>query len=197
MAHGNQLRTTTAKSTGNDCLMKMLLNYAAILAIAFSSAGCLEQLKANHKQTVLDGLKSVPHISEIKAIFSNAPTDHFITDFSLYKDKPAIWTTEVYFGGRYIFTYKVQVIVDYHKNKIVKTVSQPTFDLWELSSLKSGGRASYDQESGGKFGEMEWAKIVKAHGDFSAAGIKLKTNAPVDGFDESVRGWREPRQRIE
>ena len=47
MAHGNQFRATTANSTGNDCLMKTLLNYAAILAVAFSSAGCLEQLKAN------------------------------------------------------------------------------------------------------------------------------------------------------
>ena len=177
--------------------MKMLLNYAAILAIAFSSAGCLEQLKANHKQTVLDGLKSVPHISEIKAIFSNAPTDHFITDFSLYKDKPVMWNTVVYFGGRYVFTYQVQVIVDYHKNKIVKTVSQPTFYLWELSSVSPGGLENIDREGSARFGEIEWAKIVKAHGDFSAAGIKLKTNAPVDGFDESVRGWREPRQRIE
>ena len=152
---------------------------------------------ANHKQAVLDGLKSVPHVSEIITIFSNAPTDHFITDFSLYKDKPVKWNTEVFFGGRYIFTYQVDVMVNYGNNKILKTVSQPKFFLSELSSVRDGGGGSFDESGDAKFGETEWAKIVKAYGDFSAAGIKLNTNAPIAGFDEYVRQWREPRQRIE
>ena len=177
--------------------MKSFLSFAAILAVAVVSPGCLEQLKANHKQAVLDGLKSVPHVSEIITIFSNAPTDHFITDFSVYKDKPVKWNTEVFFGGRYILTYQVDVMVDYGRNKIAKAVGQPKFFLAELSSIHDGGTGYFDKGTGAIFDDLEWAKIVKAHGDFSAAGIKLKTNVPIVGFDEYVRQWREPRQRIE
>ena len=177
--------------------MKAFLNLVAILTILLVSSGCLERLKANHKQAVLDGLKSVPHVSEIISIFSNAPTDHFITDFSVYKDKPVKWNTEVFFGGRYIFTYQVDVTVDYGRNKILKTVDQPKFFLAELSSIHDGGTGYFDKGNGAIFDDLEWAKIVKAHGDFSAAGIKLKTNASIAGFDEYVRQWREPRQRIE
>ena len=148
---------------------------------------------ANHKQTVLDGLKSVPHVSEIITIFSNAPTDHFITHFALYKDKPVKWNTVVYFGGRYILTYQVDVMVDYRKNKILKTINLPSINLSEISKVRDGGGGTYNSSNEVYFSEAEWGKIVKAHGDFSAAGIKLTTNAPIAGFDEYVRQWRESR----
>lgn len=156
----------------------------------FTITGCNLNVRQSHEQTVRDGVRTVPHVSEIITIFTNAPTDHFITQFGFYENKPVQWHTVVYFGGRYTFAYQVDVEVDYKHNKIAKTVGKPQFYLVELDTIRGGGSTT---KQGFQFGESQWTKIVAAKGDFSAAGIQLNTNAPLAGFDEYVRQWRAPQ----
>lgn len=159
-----------------------------------SAAGCKQQLMENHLQTVRDGLHAVPHVQEITKVFSNSPMDHFITHFGLDKKEPVTWNTEVFFGGRYVFTYQIDVLVDYKKNKIARIEGPPKFYLNQVTNIH---RWSQSMGKGYRFGKAEWEMIVRANGDFSVAGIQLTTNNPVQGFEEFVRGWRAPRQRIE
>ena len=146
-----------------------------------------------------DGIKTVPHVQEIKHVFSNLPTDHFITNYGFDKAKPKTWNTEVFFGGRYEFTYQVDVIVDYKNKRIGQTVGIPHFFLVEIKSVTSNSTdtASGIYGSDYKFGEKEWKKIVAAKGDFTVIGIKLNTNSPVPFFEHHVRVVRRDRIQVE
>jgi len=156
----------------------------------------------DYKDTVRDGIKTVPHVQEIMKIFPNAPTDNFIGQSS-YDKNIGIWNTVVYFGGRYQFGYQVDVIVDYKHNRISKVAGIPQFYLWEvatLTPLNSDGviEATYNKSNDIPFiGEKQWNKIVAAKGDFSVVGIHLITNSPIPGFDDYVHGWRKDRVQVE
>ena len=153
----------------------------------------------DYKATVRDGIKTVPHVQEIKQLFPNAPTDHFITNYGFDKDKPKKWNTEVFFAGRYEFTYQVDVIVDYNNNSIGKIVGVPHFFLAEVTVVSSN---SPDTASGAygadyKFTENDWEKVVAAKGDFTTIGIQLSTNSPVPLFEHHVRVVRRDRVQVE
>jgi hypothetical protein len=158
----------------------------------------------DYKDTVRDGIKFVPHVQEIKQMFPNAPTDHFITQYGFDKNVPVTWNTVVYFYGRYELDYQVDVIVDYKNNKISKVDGIPAFLLLEVATVAKptpGGAVgstykSTDQASH-VFGEEQWDKIVAAKGDFSVIGIHLITNSPIPGFDDYVHAGRKDRIQVE
>jgi hypothetical protein len=148
----------------------------------------------DYKDTVRDGIKTVPHVQEIKKMFPNAPTDHFITQYGFDKSVPVKWNTVTYIYGRYEFGYQVNVIVDYKKDKVIKTERISKFYLWEVApnhpvvGTFTSGHTIY---------EKDWEKVVAAKGDFSVIGIHLITNSPVAGFDDYVHGWRKDRVQVE
>jgi hypothetical protein len=157
----------------------------------------------DYKDTVRDGIKTVPHVQEIKKMFLNAPTDHFITQYGFDKSVPVKWNTVTYIYGRYQFGYQVNVIVDYKNNRISKVDGIPAFYLWEVATLtppNSDGvvGATYNTSNDIPFvGEKQWNKIVAAEGDFSVVGIHLITNSPIPRFDDYVHGWRKDRVQVE
>ncbi len=166
--------------------------------VVLGCAGCSDYTE-DYKTTVRDGIDIVPHVREIKQIFFNLPTDHFITNYGFDKDKPKKWNTEVFFGGRYEFTYQVDVMVDYKSKKLGKIVGVPHFFLVEITSVTSN---SMDTASGSygadyKFGEKDWEKVVAAKGDFTVIGIKLNTNSPVALFKQHVRVVRRDRIQVQ
>lgn len=65
-----------------------------------------------YKETVRNGIKTIPQVQEFKKLFPGAPTDNFFIEYGVHKDEPVTWNTVVYFGGRYTLTYVVQVRVD-------------------------------------------------------------------------------------
>ncbi len=75
--------------------------------------GCTKNPSYNdYIETTKRGVTAVPHVREITAIFTNSPKSHFIEQLGLRagsKPKPAKWNTIVWFGGRYEFTYQVDV----------------------------------------------------------------------------------------
>lgn len=167
-----------------------------------SICGCSPSMN-DYKDTVRDGIKTVPHVQEIKQIFPNAPTDHFITQYGFNESVPVMWNTVAYVYGRYEFGYQVNVIVDYKNNRISKVDGIPEFYLWEVATLTtpdSGGvvGATYNKTNNFPFiGEKQWDKIVADKGDFSAVGIHLITNSPIPGFDNYVHAWRKDRVQVE
>jgi hypothetical protein len=153
--------------------------------------------KKDYVKTVQDGIKTVPHVGEIRRVFTNDPTDNFITQFGFNKKMPVLWNTEVFFGGRYILTYQVYVTVDYSKCRIVETVKQPEFVLTEVSRVfdASPETLGADFSADYKLTERDWKKVAAAHGDFSVIGISIKTN-PVARFDQFVQGVRKDRLEV-
>jgi hypothetical protein len=147
----------------------------------------------DYKDTVRDGIKTVPHVQEIKQMFPNAPMDHFITPPAVL-GTPAVWNTVVYFYGRYEMDYQVDVIVDYKNNRINKMEGIPVFRLMEVApnhpvvGTFTSGHTIY---------EKDWGKVVAAKGDFSVIGIHLITNSPVAGFDDYVHSWRKDIVQVE
>jgi hypothetical protein len=151
-----------------------------------------------YKSAVEDGIKTVPHIDEIKRIFTNEPTDHFITQFGFHEREPVMWNTEVFFGGQYIFTYQVYVAVDYAKYQITKTVGAPKFSLVRVNRVfeETSGNTGADFSEDYKFDEAAWEKIVANHGDFSVIGIRIDTNHYIQGFDKYVGAVRRDRVQV-
>jgi hypothetical protein len=147
----------------------------------------------DYKDTVRDGIKTVPHVQEIIKMFPNEPTDHFITQYGFDKHAPVQWNTVVYFYGRYEMDYQVDVIVDYKNNRISKIEGIPIFRLMEVApnhpvvGTFTSGQTIY---------EKDWEKTIAAKGDFSVIGIHLITNSPVAGFDDFVHSWRKDRIQI-
>jgi hypothetical protein len=130
-------------------------------------------------------------------MFPNDPTDHFITHYGFERDKPVVWNTEVFFGGRWILTCQVDVVVDYERQEISGVVSQPLFYLRELSSigLRDG---EFTRISKGYYLNLEeWTKVVAAGGDFAIIGVELSTNAPLPGWNEHIRRLRAPRVQVD
>ena len=164
--------------------------------VALLCNGCSPS-KRDYEEAVRDGIRKVPHVDEICRIFSNAPTDHFITQYGFDKSVPVMWNTEVFFGGRYTPTYQVYVKVDYSSNRVVETTSQPEFVLVEASRVfdASPGIVGAEFSADYKFSESKWEKVVAAGGDFSVIGITLNTN-PLKRFDEYVHSEREPRLHV-
>ena len=161
--------------------------------------GCSPSME-DYKNTVRDGIRTVKHVQEIKQIFSNAPMDHFITQYGFDEDVPVAWNTVVYFYGRYEMDYQVDVTVDYKTDRIKKVEGIPIFQLLELGTISApmpGGGVQGTYASGHKFFEKDWAKVVAAKGDFAVIGIHLISNSPVAGFDDYVHGWRKDRVQVE
>lgn len=151
--------------------------------------------KADCLKTTEQGIKTVPHVQELRQFFSNAPTIHFIEQLGLRigdtKRKPAHWNTVLWFGGRYVLTYQTLVVPDYIAHSL-KQPQNPVFVLCEITNITYGGRgADFDPAGGRSFGEADWNKIIAAKGDFSVIGIHLKTNAPVEGIESYISAWRE------
>jgi hypothetical protein len=143
---------------------------------------------------------TIPHVQEIKKLFPGAPIDHFFIKYGIHKDQPTTWNTVVYFDGRYTLTYSINVWIDFQNHRVTNVASAPTFYLWEAGkiTIHPGGSVECDYEQPGHvFGERDWNKIVGANGDFSAAGVQLKTNSPVPDFDKYVEAWRAGRVRVE
>jgi hypothetical protein len=156
--------------------------------LALSMCGGCGPSTDDYKATVTDGIKAVPHASEMRQIFPTVRIDHFIIEYGVDKRRPVIWDTRLFFGGRYELNYQVYVEVDYSSHRIVKTTGAPKFVLWQVNRVinDSAGNIGSDIDKDVKFGEKEWEKVVAAKGDFSVIGIYINTNSPIPRWDEYV-----------
>ena len=150
--------------------------------------------QSDYLKTTEQGIKTVPHVEEIRQIFPNAPKIHYIEQLGLQIGETtrqlAHWNTVVWFGGRYELTYQILVVPDYGKHSI-KESQTPVFLLGEITEMTDGGRGVIFGPGGGRFFEKDWNKVVAAKGDFSVIGIHLKTNAPIAGIENYIAASRD------
>ena|ERR1041384_2780825 len=172
----------------------------ALVSLAVFFAGCtMNPSLSDYIETTKRGVETVPHVQEIRAIFTNAPISHFIRQHGLQMgktNKAPHWNTVVWFGERYEIRYQVQVEPDYQAHKIDKAYGAK-FSLLEVAKITHNGRGAEFEPSGQRvFDVAEWNNIVAAKGDFSVIGFRLKTNSPVPGFETYVNASRENRWAV-
>lgn len=158
------------------------------------SAGCGSAQLGDYKKTVKSGIDTLPWPKEMEKLLGEG--DHFITHYG-FSPGPKTWNSEIYFGGRYVFTLQVDVDVDYKKRAINKAVTSPQFYLKEVDRVQinpSGSPVTFYSEDW-VFDEDKWKKLLKSGGDWSQIGIAIKTN-PVAGFDSYATAMHAPRVRV-
>jgi hypothetical protein len=142
-----------------------------------------------HK-AVKSGYSQLPEARQIDQLIGEA--DHVISGPKNTATGGYEWCTDIYFGGRYEFGMRVGVDVDFWTSNVTRFIGQPKFYLFEVESVNMlpDGRisVSYRPQHQHEFGPADWAKIVAAHGDFSAIGIQLDTAHPIPNFDSYVAG---------
>jgi hypothetical protein len=151
------------------------------------TAGCgLTSTMKDYKATVKSGGAAIPAAAQMEELFPEV--DHFITHYG-FDNKPKLWNSEAFFGGRYILTMQVMVDVDY-TNRKVKQVGEPRFYLQEIQRIE-GIYHSYAGD-GAEFGLEKWKQLFEAGGELSAIGFTPKRSA-VPGFAEMVAAKRRDR----
>jgi len=129
--------------------------------------------------TLTAALDTAPHLAEIKRHFPNAALNYryFTTNY-----EPGI-NIEAVVNDRYSLT--VQMPVSFAAdNKSITSLGDPKFYLLEITHIQQldGTLRALQYGQNFEFGVKEWQQIVDAGGDFSAAGIKLRSD-PVDGIE--------------
>ena len=173
---------------------RRLLFALPMIALCISACSDIDFDLERYKGAVRDGFKKIPQSREIEELLGDA--DHFIS-YSGSRSIGQQWNTEVYFAGRYSLTMQVEVKVDRAFSKIVEVVGEPKFYLVEIAHVErlNDGRVGGGNGEGFVFGPKDWSKVVKAKGDFSVIGIKLKLHQPVKDFDRYVKAARRQSSR--
>jgi hypothetical protein len=145
--------------------------------------------------TIRSAATAIPVAAQMEALFHEI--DHFITHYgSGFENKPKMWNSEAFFGGRYILTMQVMVKVDYAHHRVIP-VGKPTFYLHEVKSVENVTEGQYAQSFGRTltFDTETWERLQEARGDFTAIGFEPNPIA-VPGFVESVAAIRRDRVRV-
>jgi hypothetical protein len=170
--------------------------FGALFLLTMGMMSCKKDLTmSDYVKTTQSGINTLPWPRQLEALFGDG--DHLITDFGVGSG-PRIWTPEVFFYGRYSLAAQFDVKIDYQQCRVVTNTSAPKFYLYEVESLTrdASGINGANIAHQGTFDEEKWAALLRAKGDWSAIGIPVKTNDPINGFDEYVKRNRESRVRI-
>lgn len=164
----------------------------ALLVVGIAVTGCGSGGYRDYDSTVRSARTTLPMAVELERQYGSA--DHFITHYGFRTQKTNTWNTEVFFGGRYTLTMKVEIEIDYGNNSFTR-VGDPKFYLLETVSVDTGSRMSITFGMDKTLSAEEWESVYEHRGDFSVIGVEIN-NEPVAGFDEYVNRTREPRRPI-
>jgi hypothetical protein len=164
-----------------------------LLLVVGTIASCGEGTSmSDYVETAQSGIKTLPWPKEMEQLFGDG--DHFITHYG-FSPGPKEWNSEVFFGGRYTLTLQVDVVIE--GRTVAKSISPPKFYLSEVEKVVvDNGGAGANFSGQWVLDEAQWKKLVQAKGDWSVIGIPVKTNSPVPGFENYVKGLRAPRMKI-
>jgi hypothetical protein len=133
------------------------------------------------QKPVPSGLRKIAQARQMAELFG--PAKHAVVN--LRDDQvTAEWQTTVLFRGRYEMLMTVPVRMTDNFDEVKEVLGTPEFQLLEVSAITDEGYgAKYDPQGARHFSADDWAKIYRAKGDLSAAGISLK-NQPVRDFEK-------------
>jgi hypothetical protein len=174
-----------------------------LLIATLASCGCRDinfSMEGYHK-AVLSGLDQIPQARQFDELFGKENVDHFIGYSGDRND--CDWNSEVYFAGRYCLTMRVPVRMGRSFDEVLEVRGEPKFYMVEITEVDdSDGQIgafmrSNFQSQYGRFGSEKWDKLYQAQGDFSAVGIPIKRDEPVDRFDDLVAAVRRDRVQVD
>lgn len=147
----------------------------------------------NYRKAVESGRLKIQPVQEMEAMFP-AQVQNFIghTPGTLPR-----WNSEVLLYDRYILKMQVPIRVNGSFSEVIEMTEEPKFYLWEVVVIEefSNGQLVSSFGDNRTLGLNEWNTLVAADGDFSAIGIELKKDQPVEHFKQeytSARRQREP-----
>ena len=109
---------------------------------------------------------------------------------------PSKWVSKASLYGKYVLMMVASIEFDRARTNIL-SMGQPDFSLVELSKITPNKdptrQPSVQTGTLARFSADSWHRLVETKGDFSALGIALETNRPVEGFTflSFLRGLRE------
>jgi len=153
-----------------------------VLALGISLSGCFGPSAGDiMKEAVGNAKTDIPYSKEFIDLFPKAVGwfSHFTGEMG-----PTTWNLEVGLHNRYILAMQIKVDFNKARTKVIK-FNDPEFFLEEVVSVL-GSNIRNNPDSHVNFGKDKWKKLVESKGDFSALGIKLTKDKPVDGFEKAL-----------
>ncbi len=138
---------------------------------------------ARRRATLANVRKAVPFVAEFERLFRGASIS--FNEREKYSSETHIaWTFQAEVGlyGRYVLDAELPILVD--NRLVVVSASEPRLMIrmvkqiiTHLNQLKQVSFANCLC-----FGHRQWLSLVEAHGDFSAIGYNMVTDAPLPEF---------------
>jgi hypothetical protein len=156
------------------------------------SADVLQQLEC-HDKTVTHAVATLSYAREVEHFFGTTNVDHFISTFGSKTHQP-IWNSLSYFEGRYKFSLRIPIEIDYENCRFISVKGPVSVQVNEVTSVEisKSGIAGANLRKQWRLNEEQWKKLVKHNGDWAAVGVHIWTNAPVKQFDDYARQGRAP-----
>lgn len=172
--------------------MKNLLLAATLGLAKVVSSDILNDLKC-HDEVVREAVKVLAFPQEVESLFGSTNVDHFISRFG-NKDGAAIWNSRTSFNQRYQLSLRVPIQIDYVNCRLIGATGSATIRINEVTKvdISRSGIAGATLNEQWRLNENEWKWLVNKHGDWSAVGVPIISNAPVSNFQEYIRQIREP-----
>ncbi len=134
---------------------------------------------------IQSGVRGSLYPREFNRFFPNAI--NVISYYTGEVGQPA-WTSAIGLHNRYVFKLHLTIELDSARTNIVST-GPPAFYLYEFTKIdfRTNAEPYIHLKQLGEFSADAWRRFVEANCDFSALGIALETNNPVQGFEDT---WR-------
>ncbi len=142
-----------------------------------------QQFATKERSMAADGYRKISYLQDFVCVFANAFQDfNFAT-----KNGPHLWILKAGLHGRYVLKMSFRFKVDNNFTNVIGYES-PQFELWEFApeerrGFKGRPLTLINSNKVASFGTNEWQKLMVEKGDFWAIGITLKTNSPIESFD--------------
>ena len=164
----------------------------AICFLSFACSGCQDgwDTKA-YRNAVRTGRPLIGPAMEMEKQFPN--TEHMLIMYGSKTTAEHEWQSVAFFGGRYVLTMTVNVILSSDGKSIVKTDGEPKFYLWVCKQMLDGGGALYHPSREQHFGVQKWT-------EFRDSGYDPRILDPgYDGstlpnFDQFADSWQQSRK---
>ena len=153
--------------------------------------------KQGYSELLRNAQQSIPVAQQFRGVVKRRVADPLFAELSYDYDAPdrAELSLRGYLHKRYSLGMTVPVTVSPDRRSVVGH-GEPKVSILEIESIERNPRATVGGPVVGwgmrfttnqlTFGLPGWKRLMNAHGDFSAIGYAVKTNAPVAHFNECL-----------
>ena len=117
---------------------------------------------------------------------------HNVAHHNFDNHLPKSWTTQVFFGHKYILFYTKTIRVDLDSKSIAEMDKAGEFVFLEVANYV-GGAETYTNQT--RFDPESWKKLSDGREgwqefDWTIIGVKIDTNRPSFDFEKLVESYR-------